>query len=239
MEKILSLPMELQLEILSYLDFESQIAASTVCENWATLLLSNHSTQLARRFTEPHGGTGLCGLPLLLDSGRRNWYIKTVCDYGTIYTYLFIKSKGPIWYIDDKGQKLIPNLATGTDISDCPLLDDLIFPPRELAIRQPPRTTISTTGTVTINKPVKRMKRTPLSPFFILRNPSDSTALGQSHLLQCPGIIDFREKVLKFSVYKRVRVGDFAQVGVDMLWELNRKGCLKKKDDSYQLFVMI
>ncbi|KAK6335912.1 hypothetical protein TWF730_003286 [Orbilia blumenaviensis] len=244
MEKLLSLPGELQLEILSYLDLEAQMAAAEAFKYWAMLLLSNQCIQGPRRLVEPERRTGFSGLSLLLDSGRRNWYVKTKCAHGTLYTYFYLVSRGKALQTRKDGKRDIPDIDNGRDITNSPLLDDLIFPAREFIIKQPPRTNVTASGDIVLNKPVTVVKREPLCPFFVLFNPTGilpCSCCTWHHRLSDPRVLTWQEKLIKFSVYRKARVVDFVQVGVDMLWDLNRKGRLpsSRKDGIYQLFVEI
>ncbi|KAK6342980.1 hypothetical protein TWF718_008358 [Orbilia javanica] len=245
MQRLLSLPEDVQIEILGLLDLESQVAASVAYNPWASLLLSCYSTQIPRRFPECHPKTGFHNLPAILDSGRNNWYIKTTCELGTVYTYLFIKSRGGALDFNSKGYITVPEIEDGKDISNCPLLNDLIFPPREFNVQQPPKTSITPLGEVEVNNDpiVKRVKRKPFTPFFIILENSwviaPDSSRPFSHRLYDPRVIDWRDKTFKFSVYKNAVVADLIQVGVDMLWDLNRMEELTRKDGVYQVFVEI
>ncbi|KAF3162779.1 hypothetical protein TWF225_008054 [Orbilia oligospora] len=242
MEKLLSLPMDIQVEALCYLDMESQIAASKSWNPWASILLSFYATQIPRRFPEIHEETGFRDISALLDSGRQNWYVRTACEYGIVYTYFFIKSRGRALAFDQKGYLDIPDTEEGRDISSCPLLYDKIFPNREFNIRQPQKTTITDSGEIRINKHIKRVKWKPLTPFFILLDlmvPLPQRRHRYAHRLHDPRAIGWREKMFKFNVYKKATVIDLVQGGIDILWDMNRKGNLPRKRGVYQVFVEI
>lgn len=174
-EKLLSLPTGIQIQILSYLDLESQIAAVTV--------------QLPSRFPELHLRTGFHNISAFLDNGRNNWYVKT--------TYFYIKSRKRALDFNEKSYLTIPDISEGKGISPSPLLNDLIFPPREFTFPQPPRTTITPSGEIKTHNPIERVKRKPLIPFFILFDRSVELPLQEyryRHRLRDPGAIDWRGK---------------------------------------------
>ncbi|KAK6504293.1 hypothetical protein TWF506_002497 [Arthrobotrys conoides] len=243
-DKLHSLPIDIQIEILSYLDLECQIAAATSCPSWATLLLSFFSLQIPRRFPEIHEATGFRNISALLDSGRENRYIKINCEYGTIYAYFFIesRSRGRGVKFDDKGYLNLPSIARENDLSNCPLIYDMIFPAREFIIKNPPKTTMTASGKINFNKPINRVSRKPLVAFFTLLDmqlPVPKEKSQYAHRLWDPRVVGWKEKRFKFNLYKKATVVDLAQVGLDMLWHENWRGCLPRKDGVYQLLVYL
>ncbi|KAK6505683.1 hypothetical protein TWF481_007576 [Arthrobotrys musiformis] len=223
-ERILSLPQELQIEILSYLDLDSQMAASEAHGAWADLLLSSHATQSPRRFSELHAKTGFRDLSVFLDSGRRGWYVKTSCEYGDVYTYFYIQDNGRALNRDQNGRLIVPDINAGRDISNCPLLDDRIIPLKEFNAPIPPKTTVTSSGEIEFSRSVRRAGRwKTLKPFFILfDNQVEDSGRPVSHRLEDWRVRSWKEKCITFSVYRNARVSDFVQVGLDMLWDLKR-----------------